>query len=973
MRNYYLTILTNIFEIGQSSSSQFLGTVKMSNINEEELREEEAAGFSSTPRPPAPATPQGAMSPSMEVFFRSQSQDPEGQAAWRDMDIQRPPPSYGQWREAADRRPEQDSDQELDAAFDVPQEYSAAESRVARAATPQLSSIMAAPMLFEHGEGSARTMHLSTPRVTHDRGVSPIIAMGIPDKWSPISQIGEHPVELSEAQQSYQPSWTDQPGEGIRTNPWVGPSQSGSAAGYLASLARRTSQHEGSRATPRMGISSTMVRPNPSVPAGSRPVLKTPQRDWEPAPPMVLGRSRKVGWEEPLTHKEGVHYPEEYQEAASRTPSPIKRSIQGLGEVAGEQSQGSTWELPMVPSDSRRPPGTRAKRARVQGPYQSPPQDQWSQCAQYGSLERRPADPQYSDQYYSPEYESPSGSQPIEVKPIPQPRHPQGYHYEERAFRPEQRTSPGQEMWPGNPPPPDPIQFPGTESEGQLPYGPEDQFYDQFESPARPRPQYQQPYEASGELLPCPPPYGQPKLSTRGEVGRTQMRQEKLAYKPQQRSERKCPKEEEDASYCKVEKGCRPPTPWKRTRWNKPSRSEHFRDSSSPSSSSSDDEDDIWKEKRARRHHKDDTAGFKDWRGRRGPSSSSSTEDTSTSSDEGSWVSRTTRRRNHKRRHSIRSKKMELPTYDGKNSIVDYLTQASLIIESNGWSSKVSAKHLAAALRGDATEVLGILGKKRASKYSTLARALTRQFNPEGQEPKYAIQLMTAKYVPGSKQDLPAYARGLQRLSKKAYPGARISNRQMCDYFCHGLPKGMRRQVQVQRPSDLNDAVCIALTYEAAADYSEDERGRVKKPKHTEAANVIQGAAVGRNRRKSRPKKAANTTPEGMVNAVTPTPGDNSNMLQMMTNLTDVMERLNKQSAEQAEKISAMEKRLQRRPRSEVTCYNCNVKGHYSSECQEPRRPGTGQRLSPQAPSFRPQNRAAMVEQEMEGSADQEN
>ena len=119
----------------------------------------------------------------MEVFFRSQPQDPEGQAAWRDMDIVRPPPGYGQWREAADSRPDQDSDHELDAAFDVPQEYSTAEGRVARAATPQRSSVMAASMLFEHGEGSARTMHLSTPRATYDRGVSPIIAMGIPDQF----------------------------------------------------------------------------------------------------------------------------------------------------------------------------------------------------------------------------------------------------------------------------------------------------------------------------------------------------------------------------------------------------------------------------------------------------------------------------------------------------------------------------------------------------------------------------------------------------------------------------------------------------------------------------------------------------------------------------------------------------------------------------------------------------------------------
>ena len=96
MRNYYLTILASILEIGQSSSSQFVGIIKMSNLNEKELREELAAGFSLTPRPSAPATPQGAMSPSLEVFFKSKPQDLEGQAAWRNIDIVRLPPSYGQ-------------------------------------------------------------------------------------------------------------------------------------------------------------------------------------------------------------------------------------------------------------------------------------------------------------------------------------------------------------------------------------------------------------------------------------------------------------------------------------------------------------------------------------------------------------------------------------------------------------------------------------------------------------------------------------------------------------------------------------------------------------------------------------------------------------------------------------------------------------------------------------------------------------
>ena len=221
------------------------------------------------------------------------------------------------------------------------------------------------------------------------------------------------------------------------------------------------------------------------------------------------------------------------------------------------------------------------------------------------------------------------------------------------------------------------------------------------------------------------------------------------------------------------------------------------------------------------------------------------------------------------------------------------------------------------------------------------------------------------------KEDLPKYAQSLEKLARKAYPGSKLSDRQLCDYFTRGLPNEMRRQVALMRPATLDDCLVFALTCEAVdGNMSDDEKP--KKPK-AEPAHAVQEAGGSSSKRSKRRKKGKAQKPSNQseaqvvaaANAAPAAPQANAQLLQVLESLT-------KLAKEQMDTLTNLSKRIpERRPLSEVTCHGCGQKGHYRNTCRNPTdnqqapQPQAQPRFAPSAPPFRPQQRSAMVEEEM--------
>ena len=352
-------------------------------------------------------------------------------------------------------------------------------------------------------------------------------------------------------------------------------------------------------------------------------------------------------------------------------------------------------------------------------------------------------------------------------------------------------------------------------------------------------------------------------------------------------------------------------------------------------------------------------------------SDSESSSDSDNSGDSG--YGRSPRKRSskkHRRRHRYapRRKEMDPPLFDGdaNHNILDYLLQFQITAEYNRWSLRETGRRLAGSLRKDACEVLSILGRKRAQNYHALVKALMKRFCPSGLESKFAIELMSKKYNK-RKESLPQFAQSLQKLAKRAYPDSHISQRQLCDIFARALPRDMRKQIQLMRPRTLEDSVVIALTCEAIDDASDLDKPR--KPK-VETANAVQEpqsepkVKKGKRSRKGRKKSSSDT--EGSVATVALT--NDSQVMQMLKTMNDKFD-------QQAAEIEALKKRLQRKPRSEVTCHTCGVKGHYKWECKSDQAQNQDSQsqsyyqsnLSAQSQPFRPQRQnsqsVSMVEE----------
>ena len=167
-----------------------------------------------------------------------------------------------------------------------------------------------------------------------------------------------------------------------------------------------------------------------------------------------------------------------------------------------------------------------------------------------------------------------------------------------------------------------------------------------------------------------------------------------------------------------------------------------------------------------------------------------------------------------------------------------------------------------------------------------------------------------------------------------------MDERVLIGLFARGLPnKDMRKQVQISRPKDLDEALVVALTCEAVDETSESERPHKPKPSTGSVASVKGKGKGGKVPQKNK----VEPTPAGQGPVAPIDSKGDLQLAQVLQNMTEMMSRLaGKQGAarppvnpQQGNTGPGQGAPRPRVPLSEVRCYGCNQMGHYRSQCPE--------------------------------------
>ena len=112
--------------------------------------------------------------------------------------------------------------------------------------------------------------------------------------------------------------------------------------------------------------------------------------------------------------------------------------------------------------------------------------------------------------------------------------------------------------------------------------------------------------------------------------------------------------------------------------------------------------------------------------------------------------------------------------------------------------------------------------------FDTLVSELTRRYNPVEREAAWRVEFRNR--MRQTSETAMQYGYALKRLALKAFPQMSLSAQEqwVMDQFCAGLGNiDLRRHVQFGHPKTLNDAISLAVEYEA---FDSNCKDRIKKP-----------------------------------------------------------------------------------------------------------------------------------------------
>ena len=206
----------------------------------------------------------------------------------------------------------------------------------------------------------------------------------------------------------------------------------------------------------------------------------------------------------------------------------------------------------------------------------------------------------------------------------------------------------------------------------------------------------------------------------------------------------------------------------------------------------------------------------------------------------------------------------------------DYRKHFETVASWNGWNESEKAMQLVMSLQGEALMVLSDVPYDIQNSYEALVAELTRRFNPVERESAHRVEFRNRHRNVG--ESAMTYGYALKRLAVKAFPTMTLSAQEqwVMDQFVTGLGNiDIRKHVQFGHPLNLNEAISLAVEYEA---FDTSTRDKIRKPSHAEVCRVE-----------------------------TSTENDNR----------------------YGKKFTGP------RDLSHITCYRCNKKGHYRSHCPE--------------------------------------
>ena len=185
-----------------------------------------------------------------------------------------------------------------------------------------------------------------------------------------------------------------------------------------------------------------------------------------------------------------------------------------------------------------------------------------------------------------------------------------------------------------------------------------------------------------------------------------------------------------------------------------------------------------------------------------------------------------------------RNKKLRDPkSFDGvKMDWSDYLAHFETVAKWNEWDNEQKAQQLIISLDGEAMKILGQLTSEVKDDYVKLVAEMNRRYDPKERASAYKIKFRGR--IRNKQENLMIYAQDLKRLVSRAYPDIPHTSHDhfVLDQFITGLNTiDMRRHVQFGHPKNMDEAISLAIEFEA---FEAANRTSTMKPTRGEVTMV---------------------------------------------------------------------------------------------------------------------------------------